>query len=116
MKRLTFAFVIAGLVISGGRLASQQIARPSTPVSVSHYEEAKLSKPTYQIRREANVRVPMRDGVTLSTDIYRPDGPGPFPANTTAPRRPGAAGLIASGSMRLSRSYISKNGIWNSYR
>jgi putative CocE/NonD family hydrolase len=29
---------------------------------------------------EANVRIPMRDGVTLSADIYRPDAPGQFPA------------------------------------
>ena len=28
---------------------------------------------------QIDVRVPMRDGVTLSTDIYRPAGPGPFP-------------------------------------
>ena len=27
-----------------------------------------------------DVPVPMRDGVDLSTDIYTPDGPGPFPA------------------------------------
>ncbi|NOZ22269.1 MAG: CocE/NonD family hydrolase [Planctomycetes bacterium] len=29
---------------------------------------------------EYNVRVPMRDGVTLSTNIFRPDAPGKFPA------------------------------------
>ncbi len=28
---------------------------------------------------ERNVAVPMRDGVRLYTDIYRPAGPGPFP-------------------------------------
>ena len=27
----------------------------------------------------ANVRVRMRDGVELSTDLYLPEGPGPFP-------------------------------------
>lgn len=32
-----------------------------------------------QLRFEFDVRVPMRDGVALSTDIYRPQGPGPFP-------------------------------------
>src|SRR5258708_30461928 len=26
-----------------------------------------------------NVRIPMRDGSTLSADIYRPAGPGPYP-------------------------------------
>lgn len=85
MKRVAFAsIVVVGLVISGARLASQQTprqtARTLTPASVSHYDEAKLSKPSYQVHREANVRVPMRDGVTLSTDIYRPDAGGRFPA------------------------------------
>ncbi len=28
---------------------------------------------------DKNLTVPMRDGVTLATDVYRPDGPGPFP-------------------------------------
>ncbi len=31
------------------------------------------------LRLRSNVRVPMRDGVELSTDLYLPDGPGPFP-------------------------------------
>lgn len=31
------------------------------------------------LQTEFNVRIPMRDGVTLSADIYRPSGPGPFP-------------------------------------
>lgn len=28
---------------------------------------------------ERGVQVPMRDGITLSTDVYRPDGDGPYP-------------------------------------
>ena len=28
---------------------------------------------------ERDVMVPARDGASLVTDIYRPDGPGPFP-------------------------------------
>ena len=28
---------------------------------------------------ETDVPVPMRDGTILYADIYRPDGPGPFP-------------------------------------
>ncbi len=31
------------------------------------------------MRLRSNVRVPMRDGVQLSTDLYLPDGPGPSP-------------------------------------
>ena len=29
---------------------------------------------------EKNVKVPMRDGVELATDVYRPQGTGPLPA------------------------------------
>jgi putative CocE/NonD family hydrolase len=33
----------------------------------------------YRIRTRLGVPVPMRDGVRLSTDVYLPDAPGPFP-------------------------------------
>src|SRR5262249_42180945 len=48
--------------------------------AVQHYDEALLSKPTYKVKIEMDVQVPMRDGVTVSADIYRPDAAGPFPA------------------------------------
>ena len=38
------------------------------------------SQPAYKVRVEHNVRIPMRDGVSLSADIYRPDSAGQFPA------------------------------------
>jgi uncharacterized protein len=28
---------------------------------------------------ERNLMVPARDGVLLAADVYRPEGPGPFP-------------------------------------
>ena len=37
------------------------------------------SQPTYRVIRESKVPVPMRDGVNLGADIYRPDAPGKFP-------------------------------------
>ena len=37
----------------------------------------------YRVIRERNVMVPMRDGVRLATDIYRPDSQGRFPALVT---------------------------------
>src|SRR6185295_9792684 len=36
-------------------------------------------RPEVAVRKEFNRRIPMRDGVKLSVDIYRPDGPGKFP-------------------------------------
>ena len=34
---------------------------------------------TSEIIIERDLMVPARDGVLLATDVYRPDGPGPFP-------------------------------------
>lgn len=38
-----------------------------------------LSQPTYEIVVDSNIGVPMRDGIALATDIYRPDADGTFP-------------------------------------
>lgn len=38
------------------------------------------SQPIYEVKAERNVRVSMRDGVSLSVDIYRPNAEGKFPA------------------------------------
>jgi len=50
-------------------------------IFVLHFasEAAELSQPTYEVKTEMDVKVPMRDGVQLSTNIYRPDAPGGFP-------------------------------------
>ena len=32
---------------------------------------------------DKSIQVPMRDGINLATDVYRPDGPGPFPTLLT---------------------------------
>ena len=37
------------------------------------------SRPLHRVRTQLGVGVPMRDGVKLSTDVYLPDAPGPFP-------------------------------------
>ena len=34
----------------------------------------------YGIKIERDVAIPVRDGVTLDSDIFRPDAPGKFPA------------------------------------
>ena len=43
-------------------------------------EYRNLSEPRHRIRRENNVEIPMRDGVTLLADVHRPDDEGRFPA------------------------------------
>jgi putative CocE/NonD family hydrolase len=62
---------------------SQQAAYVREGFEVLRKAEVKdplLSQPTFPIKEEANVRVAMRDGVKLATDIYRPEGTGKYPA------------------------------------
>ncbi|HTY81381.1 MAG TPA: CocE/NonD family hydrolase, partial [Dehalococcoidales bacterium] len=40
----------------------------------------KISQPKYGIKVQKDVMVPVRDGVRLALNIYRPDGKGKFPA------------------------------------
>ena len=39
-----------------------------------------ISQPQYGIQREKDIYVPMRDGVSLAVNVYRPDTQGKFPA------------------------------------
>lgn len=42
--------------------------------------EERLSQPVYStIVQERDLKIPMRDGVRLAVDVYRPDAPGRFP-------------------------------------
>ncbi|HZO87478.1 MAG TPA: CocE/NonD family hydrolase [Chthonomonadaceae bacterium] len=51
----------------------QDLTKPETPA------DPRLSKPTYNVKKETGVKIAMRDGVKLAADIYRPDAPGKFP-------------------------------------
>lgn len=42
-------------------------------------ESQELSQPTFKTELQINVKIPMRDGVKLSADIYYPARPGKFP-------------------------------------
>ena len=42
--------------------------------------KTKLSQPVYNVKATYNIMVPMRDGVRLSADVYRPKANGKFPA------------------------------------
>ena len=61
----------------------------------------------FDIIMELDVRVPMRDGVTLSSDIYRPDAPGAFP--TVLMRTPysnNIAGMIEKARRLANHGYV----------
>jgi hypothetical protein len=51
----------------------------SLTVGSPYGDETRLSQPVYSVRMEHKVKVPMRDSVLLSADIYFPDAPGRFP-------------------------------------
>ena len=59
----------------------------------------------YQVTREPNVMVPMRDGTDLATDVVRPDAPGRFPVlinrDPTARTATSTTPTIRSGSSRV---------------
>ncbi len=68
---------VAALALSAA-FAVACAGRP--PRSVAHWDEDLLSPQRYRVRIEKDVQVPMRDGVTLATDLYIPEAPGRFPA------------------------------------
>jgi len=39
-----------------------------------------ISQPTFRIKTEKDIYIPMRDGIRLAADIHRPDADGKFPA------------------------------------
>lgn len=61
----------------------------------------------YPVRLEFDTRIPMRDGLTLSTDIFRPDAPGKFPVILVrTPYDNSAAANTVRGRFWASRGYI----------
>src|SRR6185436_10926968 len=59
------------------------------------------------IRYEFNVRIPIRDGVALSADIYRPDAPGKFPVILVrTPYDNGTAAVRVAGKKWASQGFV----------
>jgi len=52
-------------------------------IFLSYGQEKKVAGAGYSVVEELDVKVEMRDGVRLSTNIYRPDAPGRFPVLLT---------------------------------
>jgi putative CocE/NonD family hydrolase len=59
------------------------------------------------VRIDFDVRVPVRDGVTLSADVYRPSRQGQFPVILTrTPYNKNSAGPLRAGRYFASRDYV----------
>jgi putative CocE/NonD family hydrolase len=80
MKRTTLVVTFLAVFALGVGTAILGGQRSTQPRAVQHFDEATLSKPAHAVRIESDVRVRMRDGVTLSVDIYRPRKEGRYPA------------------------------------
>ena len=55
------------------------LALPSFLSLTAWLSAAQSGEELYRVKAEFDIKVPMRDGVLLSTDIYRPDTAGKFP-------------------------------------
>ena len=65
------------------RTAAFRLIIPSLYLICQAYPAFAGEQPQYRVKAEYDVKVAMRDGVRLSTDIYRPDTLGTFPVLLT---------------------------------
>jgi putative CocE/NonD family hydrolase len=92
MRRFGWLLVLVPLL-----LASPLQAKP---------EAGEYSKEQYTVKAARGQKVPMRDGVRLSADIYRPDADGKFPAIVLqTPYSNNAAGLVVRARWFARRGY-----------
>src|SRR5215813_15118033 len=107
MKRwsllLLFGIAVSVAWVGIGKLQGQS----AVAQAVRHYDDSLLSKPTYRVKTEIDVKVPMRDGITLSADIYRPDVEGKFPAILVrTPYNNNTEGAINQSRFFAERGYV----------
>jgi hypothetical protein len=60
-------------------MSQSQVKEEAWFVTKSSDWVGKLSQPQYEITLDYNVKIPMRDGITLSADVWRPRAEGKFP-------------------------------------
>jgi uncharacterized protein len=82
------------------------VAQLAATPAWAHETEDAASKPAYEVKVEFDRRIPMRDGVTLSADVYRPDAPGRFPVILS--RTPYLKTPRDKESLERQRSYAAK--------
>src|SRR5262245_59842393 len=108
MNRRLLTLAVAAVIglavwMTFGQLQGQSPAQQT----VRHYDESLLSQPTYRVKTEIDVKVPMRDGVALSADIYRPDVEGKFPAILVrTPYNNNTEGAINQSKFFAERGYV----------
>ena len=77
------------------------------PNGATSLAQAPAAAAQYRVKMDFNVRVPMRDGVTLSADIYRPDTAGRFPVIVVrTPYDNGTAANLITGKRWAARGFV----------
>jgi putative CocE/NonD family hydrolase len=108
-RTVVVGMAILGVVCAVHKLTGAQ-GQPGPGPGFVHWDEAKLSQPAHKVKIDLNVRVPMRDGVKLSADIYRPDAEGKFPALLLrTPYSNNAQDEIADSKWYAERGYVVVN-------
>ncbi|WEK43964.1 MAG: CocE/NonD family hydrolase [Candidatus Sphingomonas colombiensis] len=90
--------------------ASMGVAEPLKGPDWAKKGEPGLSDARYKVVIEKNVPVPMRDGVKLAADVYRPDAPGKFPVIVLrTPYNKASPDEIANSTWYAERGYVVVN-------
>src|SRR5437868_2831865 len=104
--RMVMMVAALGVAAGVGSFERTVATAQQPPPATTWYDESKLSQPTYKVKMEHNVRVRMRDGVTLSSDVYRPDAPGRFPVLLwRTPYSNNTAGAVEESKWYAERGY-----------
>lgn len=80
-------------------------ARASAASSVA-WPRLEAPEAPYRLKAEYGVMVPMRDGVRLSADVFRPDAPGQFPVILS--RTPYNKAGVSEGGMKRYRAMVER--------
>ena len=99
---------LAATVMGIAGMATAVCAGAQPPAQpIAHYDETRLSQPQYPVVIEKLVPVPMRDGVELSADVYRPDASGTFPTLLwRTPYSNNDAGTVEQSKWFAQRGYV----------
>ncbi|MDE2127608.1 MAG: CocE/NonD family hydrolase [Armatimonadetes bacterium] len=89
---------VPGQSLTAIRIGYEELEKPAGAAA------ADLSQPTFTVTRETDVKVPMRDGVLLAADIYRPAAPGRYPAILS--RTPYGRTVAGEGEFYARRGYV----------
>ena len=118
----TLALLIAALLLVGSfpdALPTSAVApRKPEPTWTTYDRPAQ-----YAVVEETNLKITMRDGITLYADAYRPDAPGTFPVLVS--QTPYNKGLQSGNSFLVQRGYVhvivdvrgtaNSEGTWRSF-